>query len=328
MEKYKVLQYQSDYYSQWNDFVAKAKNATFLFHRDFMEYHKERFQDFSLIIVDNKNRIRALLPANIVGNQLFSHQGLSYGGLIIDDKLKLDKYIILFQSLLQFLERQSISELILKPIPNFYCSNPSEEINYLLHLVKANLFRVDSTATIDLKSSFQIDKSRLEGVKKAQILGLKLEKVEDCTHFWNDILIPNLKERHGLNPVHTLDEIHHLKQKFPKNILQFNVYQKEELLAGATVFVNGNVVHVQYISGIGNKNQHGALDFLFYHLLQEEFKDYAYFDFGNSNEEYGTKLNQGLHFWKEGFGARTYVHNFYSVIPKNEYLLNHVIFKK
>ena len=57
MEKYKVLQYQSDYYSQWNDFVAKAKNATFLFHRDFMEYHKERFQDFSLIIVPKKNSV-------------------------------------------------------------------------------------------------------------------------------------------------------------------------------------------------------------------------------------------------------------------------------
>ena len=70
-------------------------------------------------------------------------------------------------------------------------------------------------------------------------------------------------------------------------------------MAGATLFINNEVVHVQYISGIGNKNQHGALDYLFYELITSIFKDYHYFDFGNSNEQNGTQLNQGLHFGKK-----------------------------
>ena len=55
MKKYLVRQYESKDYQDWNAFIGKAKNATFLFNRDFMEYHKERFDDFSLLIfVDEK----------------------------------------------------------------------------------------------------------------------------------------------------------------------------------------------------------------------------------------------------------------------------------
>ncbi|MFT7252078.1 MAG: hypothetical protein ACI9FW_001834, partial [Flavobacterium sp.] len=40
MKEITIKQYTPDYYPLWNEFVAKAKNATFLFHRDFMEYHQ------------------------------------------------------------------------------------------------------------------------------------------------------------------------------------------------------------------------------------------------------------------------------------------------
>lgn len=37
MENYIVKRYQEEYYSIWNDFINQAKNATFFFHRDFMD---------------------------------------------------------------------------------------------------------------------------------------------------------------------------------------------------------------------------------------------------------------------------------------------------
>ena len=328
MEKYKVIRYQSENYAQWNAFVARAKNATFLFHRDFMSYHQDRFEDYSLLVFDAKDKIKALLPAHRKANALYSHYGLSYGGLVIDQDLKLDKYLLLFKTLLQFLHDAQFSTLYLKPIPQFYCTSPAEEINYVLHLVQAHLYRVDSSTTIDLRAPFTIDKCRMEGVKKAQKLGLQIKQETDFTSFWNTVLVPNLQERHQLQPVHRLDEIQHLHALFPQQILQFNCYHAEQLLAGATLFVNNEVVHVQYISGIGNKNQHGALDYLFYELITSVFKDYHFFDFGNSNEQNGTQLNQGLHFWKEGFGARTFVHYFYSLPTHHFNYLDHVILKK
>ena len=55
MKNYSVKQYQEKDYASWNAFIGQAKNATFLFHRDFMEYHKDRFEDYSLMIFDMKN---------------------------------------------------------------------------------------------------------------------------------------------------------------------------------------------------------------------------------------------------------------------------------
>lgn len=92
MKNYTVRLYQKNDYQHWNAFIGQAKNATFLFHRDFMEYHKDRFEDFSLIVVDDEKWV-AVLPANVIGNQIFSHQGLTYGGLVYTEKVKLASII-------------------------------------------------------------------------------------------------------------------------------------------------------------------------------------------------------------------------------------------
>ena len=91
MENYTVKRYQESDYPNWNAFISEAKNATFLFHRDFIEYHKDRFEDFSLMVFDNEKLV-AVLPANKVGNEIFSHQGLTYGGLVINEKSKLPRF--------------------------------------------------------------------------------------------------------------------------------------------------------------------------------------------------------------------------------------------
>ena len=87
MNSFKIIKYTSGHYNLWNDFVANAKNATFLFHRDFMEYHSDRFEDNSLLIFDEKEKLVAIFPANRIGNELFSHQGLTYGEIVIDASL-------------------------------------------------------------------------------------------------------------------------------------------------------------------------------------------------------------------------------------------------
>ena len=55
----------------WDGFVALSKNATFLHYRDYMDYHSDRFNDFSLMAFDG-GRLLALLPANLSGDMGFS----------------------------------------------------------------------------------------------------------------------------------------------------------------------------------------------------------------------------------------------------------------
>jgi hypothetical protein len=103
VKDYSVRQYESEDYAIWNAFVSEAKNATFLFHRDFMEYHRDRFEDFSLLVFKGK-KVVALLPANRVENEIHSHQGLTYGGLIYKENLKLASVIDVFLAVLRFLK--------------------------------------------------------------------------------------------------------------------------------------------------------------------------------------------------------------------------------
>ena len=324
MNSYKIIKYTSEHYQMWNNFVAQAKNATFLFHRDFMEYHSDRFEDYSLLVFDEKENLKAILSANISENKLYSHQGLTYGGVVIDSTLKIEKFIAIYSAILRFLNENTIDRIHFKLLPSFYCSQPSEEIKYALFLSEAKLIRRDALVTIDLQSEFKIDSNRVEGVKRAEKLGLKIKKEINFTSFWNTVLIPNLEAKHEAKPVHTLAEIQILQEKFPNQIVQYNVYENNEIVAGTTLFLDKRTVHVQYISAIGDKNQHGALDYLFHKLITEEFKDFSYFDFGISNENQGKNINKGLQYWKETFGARTITQDFYEVETQNFAKLNQV----
>ena len=46
---------------------------TFFLYRDYMEYHSDRFHDFSLIIYNDKGNIMALISASIDGDTVISH---------------------------------------------------------------------------------------------------------------------------------------------------------------------------------------------------------------------------------------------------------------
>jgi hypothetical protein len=325
LKSFTIRKYQSSDYSLWNEFVANAKNATFLFHRDFMEYHQDRFEDFSLLIFDEKNLLKAIFPANREGENLHSHQGLTYGGLVLQQKSKFQEVIGMMKTILQFLQNQHIISLQLKQLPTIYCDFPSDEMEYLSFILNAKLVRRDSLSVLDLKTDYNFSKDRKQAINRGVKSELIVKEENIFAAFWNEILIPNLVQKHNTHPVHNLNEITYLKSKFPSNIRQFNVYLGDELVAGTTIFESEFVAHSQYISGNSNKNELGSLDFLHNTLISYTFKDKKYFDFGISNENQGKNINEGLLYWKESFGARTIVQNFYEIETKNYKLLENVL---
>ena len=280
MKKYLVRKYESKDFAIWNAFVSVAKNATFLFHRDFMEYHQDRFQDFSLLVFEEEKLI-SIVPANKLGDVLFSHQGLSYGGFVFLEQIKLPEVISIVKNVLQFLSEQNIKTLQLKVLPSIYNRYFSEEIEYVLFLTQAQLTRRDCLSVLDLTKPFKYSTLRKRGVDKGVKNELVVKEEVAFESYWNEILIPNLANKHQVKPVHTLEEIALLQQRFPKNIRHFNVYHKNKLVAGATVFETNLVAHAQYISGNEQKNELGSVDFLFNYLITDVFKDNHYFDFGN-----------------------------------------------
>lgn len=324
MKQYSVRRYETKDYQIWNDFIGQAKNATFLFHRDFMEYHADRFEDFSLLVFNEKEVLVAVLPANKVEDTVFSHQGLTYGGLVIVENMKLSVGLNVFQKVLHYLNDNAITELELKIIPSIYCSFFSEEINYALFLTNAKLLRCDCLSVIDLRKLYTISKKRKESIRRGKKCGLHIVEEVNFPLFWNEILLPNLEHKHHAKPVHTVEEITKLQKIFPDNIRHFNVYHNDKIVAGTTMFLTKNVAKPQYISGNEDRNQLGSIDFL-YDFLLTKFKDKLYFDFGPSHENHSKNIKKGILFWKESFGAKTVTQSFYSVKTENYSRLENIL---
>lgn len=312
-----VKQYKNENKLEWNQFITSSKNATFLFQRDFMDYHSDRFEDYSLMIY-KEEKLYAVLPANKKGNTVYSHQGLTYGSFVLQGSAKLFYSFEAFKSILSFLFSEGIKNLDIRVIPSFYNSLPSDELEYILFKANAALVKRDVIMVIDYSHQLCFQKNRREGINKAKRNGLVVKVDGDYDAFWNKILIPNLSHKHDAAPVHSLDEIKLLANRFPNNIIQVNVYKDKKIVAGTTVFLTNKAIHPQYVSGNEDKNILGSIDLLYDFIVNQLRDDKQYFSFNTSSEDNGNLLNQGLIFWKEGCGARPYVFNNY-VIETEKY---------
>jgi hypothetical protein len=311
------MMFSAERYSQaheraWNDFLGKSKNSHFMFFRQYIEYHSDRFEDFSLIFSDEKGRIAALLPANLVDGVCYSHQGLSFGGLLTSEKTSTQDVVSLFETLTEYLKQNSVSRLVYKPVPHIYHSLPAQEDLYALYRNDATLTRRDVSSVIDLRQPIRYSKGRKWSVKKAKKDDLSVVEKEDLSEFWL-LLAGTLASQHKVRPVHTLEEIQGLKDAFPENIRLFVAEKDGRILAGSLLFVNRDVVHTQYLANSDIGREIFALDLVLDHLITGVFQDFRYFSFGISTEDSGRYLNAGLSAQKEGFGARAVVHDFYEV---------------
>jgi hypothetical protein len=299
----KIIQYNNSLKNNWNDFLKNAKNYHFFFHRDYLAYHGNRFKDHSLLIYNEKDKLIALLPANIDNNILYTHQGLTYGGFIVNDNSKAEIMLEIFEAVKEYLKEKSIKKVIYKTIPHIHHLKPAQEDLYALFIQNAELIQRDIAAAVDLSKPVKYSNGRKWSLKKAKNEGFVIEESDDFPSFWS-LLQEILKQQHDSKPVHSLKEIEHLHSLFPNNIKLYLVKKEGKLLAGGITFDNLEISHLQYVANSNEGRKIGALDHLIDHLIQNVYSDKKYFDFGTSNEKNGRVLNRGLIDQKERFGAR------------------------
>jgi len=307
----KISEYDPCKKEEWNEFLCTSKNGTFLFDRDYMDYHKHRFLDNSLMIYDGEDLV-ALFPANIANDCLFSHGGLTYGGLITDERMRTSLMLEVFDHIANYSKNRGINEIIYKRVPYIYHLIPSEEDLYALFIEGAKLFRRDVSSTICLKNLIEFQKNRIRAIKKARSEHIEIKEQKKFALFW-DILSANLSRKYGKEPVHLLQEMEYLHSKFPKNIRLFASYKDDLMLAGVVIYESANVAHAQYIASDPDNVVPGSLDIIFSYLIEEYSLKKNFFDFGISTENNGIYLNEDLIFFKEGFGARAIAYDSYRI---------------
>ncbi len=305
----RVKRYTPEAATLWNSFASDCKNATFMHQRTFIEYHHQPFVDHSLLFFV-KDELTALLPANQNQNSLFSHQGLTYGGLLVKAACSLTTYLTVFDALLDYCEQNEIAKVTIKLIPRPYVAMAADEDLYVLFLLQARLVGRHNNAMVRPASNLKMQKRRERGAKKASGLGIQIKKTA-VSDFW-PMLEQNLA-RHEASPVHSLKEMTELISKFANNISIYGAFEKNELLAGVLIFETNRVARSQYIASTEAGREKGALDLLFSQLLTQTFVNKPWFDFGTSTREGGRQLVLGISEQKEGFGARSIVQDTYEI---------------
>lgn len=306
-----LVEYTPEFEEDWNEFVAQSKNATFMFNRDYMEYHSDRFEDNSLICY-YKNDPIALFPANVTENELVSHGGLTFGGFLTSDRMKTPKIIELFEQLTTYAEKQGLERIIYKCIPYIYHNYPASEDRYALFRHDARLTRRDVTTVVSRSNHPEFQKNRRRKIDDAEDAELEVRESTDFETYW-DILEINLDEEHDVEPVHTLEEIQLLHERFPNHIRLIASFEEDQMVGGVVIYQSDQVARTQYIANSDRGRKVGALDIVFDRLIHGDLISTEYLDLGISTEDAGRYLNEGLVFFKEGFGGRGVVHDFYEI---------------
>lgn len=311
MSDYVVALYSASEKIKWDNFISNSNQPFFLFQRNFMDYHNHRFKDYSLMVYENDELI-ALLPANRVGENIYSHQGLTYGGLILNNIYNDKVLLAIYFAVLEFVRANSVKSISLKSLPEFY----DKTVVFSNRLLKGNLgaevYQKHKVLAVDYDLPFTIHKTKLKNYRKNKKKGFVIEETNSFDVFWNEVLIPRLKSKHNTKPVHSLTEIKLLNSRFPNQIKQFNIFLDNKILAGITIFDKGRVVKSQYGATTERGEKERALEYLFIHLIYK-YKDYGkhFFSMGTVTDT-SNKMgyNPGLLKQKEELGCKIYSQDF------------------
>lgn len=305
---FEIRRYNPEDKEVWDKYVRKARNATFLFLRDYMDYHKDRFLDYSLLIYKN-GKLHSLLPAHQVDTVLYSHFGLTYGGLIMDINVTITDTCSLFVEMNKFLKANGFTSVVYRPIPWIYHIHPSEEDLYAIFWkCNARLKVRNIGTTIFMQQHLKWRKDHLRRLRRAKENGVIVKRDASLSEFWQ-VLEDNLDKRFKAKPVHSLQEILLLKEKFPKEIIQYSAYKDGHIIGGLTFYITQQVIHGQYSSTNAEGKDFGAMEAIYEQIMFQDYPDYPYLDFGSSTEDNCSVINEGLIAHKEGYGGRGVVYD-------------------
>lgn len=310
----KIKRYSENDKSVWNEFNRQSKKPLFMFDRNYMDYHKDRFNDHSLMFFDD-DKLIAIMPITESDYILSSHGGLTYGGIISDFRMKQHTMNDCFTVLRDYASENGFTKLIYKTIPHIYDIYPAEEDRYALFTNNAKLIKVEASTVVDLEAPLKMPKGRKAQISRAKREGVEILEVCDDDRIKTFINLENsvLSTRHNTRAVHSGDELALLMSRFPENIRLFEARYNGAMIAGTVVYEYSSVIHTQYMAANEKAREIGALDYVIDTVINKYSHSKKWLDFGISTEMSGLVLNEGLISQKESFGGRTNVYETWEI---------------
>jgi hypothetical protein len=316
-----AVPYAEDAAARWDALVAAAPMGTFLHTRRFLSYHGARFRDCSLLFNDASGHLVGALPAAADpadARCAVSHPGATYGGLLYGARNAADHAAQLLQATVSALRAQGFARLRYKTVPAHLQRDATQADAYALWRAGARLVARELWNVIDLSRERDAGASRRQEVRHARERGVTVGEDNSSGAYaeFMAMLGERLEEKHAVKPVHTLDELLLLRERFPECISLWLARDAQSApLAGAWIFdIGTHASHGQY----GATNAGGRRDFALSLLLDQVMESAAqrgrrWFSFGASTHDGGRSLNSGLYNFKASFGPGCVVHDVYEL---------------
>ena len=304
-----IIRYSEDLQKIWNDFIYNSKQKIFMFDRNYMDYHSDRFIDHSLLFYNN-DILLGCLPACEIENVLVSHGGLTYGGMVTNNDMKQHYMNEIIDALIHYGREHGLNSVVWKSVPYFYYNQPAEEEKYALFIYGSKLLKVEPSTLLNLEYPIKMKKGRKSQISRAKKSDIVVCRETDIDSFDAFIELENLVlyKHHRTKAVHSSKELKKLRDSFPNNIHLFVARKNNKMIAGCVLYEYDDVIHTQYMAADDDARVLGALDLIIYRIIEEYSGKKKWLDFGISSENNGRYLNHGLIQQKEGFGGRTAVY--------------------
>ena len=305
MDETIVTKYSDDFSTIWDDFVNTTNGGTLHSKRSFLNYHKDKFQDFSLMF-KIKNKVVAILPAVIVDKKLISHPGASYGGLIYKENLKMESLLDINHVLNNICEQNNIESIEMRFPYSIISKNHFDKLKYCL-AKQTNKVSREISQYIDLKShqrgSYSENFNRI--LKKDHKLTTQpTTNKEEVSKFYT-LLEQNLL-KHNTKPTHTFKELIYLIDNLKDECKVFLTTDEEgHIVSGSFVLeLTKNTAHTFYLCSDYRFIKKSPLVNTIDHMAKY-YKNlgFDHLNLGISTENKGENINLSLNNFKEKFNS-------------------------
>ena len=307
---YEIQPYTQEQESRWDRFVMEdSMNGTFLQTRNFLNYHPEgRFVDASFF-VEKSGIVVAVVPGCTVDGSFISHSGSTFGGPVVSkDFYSGNKVLEIVKDIDDYIVR-NFKSVKFKPTSPIFAAVPTDLLDYALEHSGYYRHTELSCYTPVLKDVDPLENCKREcrhNFRLSEKMNLTYGEIPDSEmEKFYDFLVMS-KARYNTKPVHTLEELRNLKQRFPEEILFRGVWQDGIYLSGMMIFYfrQAKVFHFQYLAPDDSKRETNATTSLFVNAMREAAQvGCEKFSWGISTEDAGAYLNENLYRFKESFGA-------------------------
>ncbi len=313
---FSVIPFAAQHEQIFDAFITASRNGTIFHTRRFLAYHPAgKFQDASLLFFDGEKLV-AVLPAAAKEENgkkmLVSHPGASYGGLVLGEDISVTETGELMDSLIAYARAQKYAGIsFLRLTPASLQKSYSEDPLYWAFQQGFRMTRCEMDGAIDF-SGMKEDQvlALLSGkcrnmVRQAERAKIEVRLSNDFDSFW-PILESVLALRHGAKPTHTLAEIQKLHSLLPDGFRCLGAYREGKMVGGIVlVTIHQQALYTLYMGQEYTAQQHHPIHLLLVEAMRLAIREKRrVLHLGVSTEDGGTKVNEGLFFFKESFGCR------------------------